>query len=62
MILVVGEILYDVFSDYKRLGGASFNFAFHLKNLGFPVRFISRIGNDTDGKNILRKLEQMLGE
>jgi len=58
MILVVGEILYDVFPDYKRLGGAPFNFAFHLKNLGFPVRFVSRVGNDADGKDIIGKLEQ----
>lgn len=58
MILVIGEILYDLFPDYKRLGGAPFNFAFHLKNLGFPVRFISRVGKDADGKDILGKLEQ----
>jgi fructokinase len=58
MILVVGEILHDVFPNYKRLGGAPFNFAFHLKNLGFPVRFVSRVGNDADGKDILGKLEQ----
>jgi fructokinase len=58
MILVVGEILFDLFPDYKRLGGAPLNFAFHLKNLGFPVRFISRVGNDADGKAILGKLEQ----
>jgi fructokinase len=58
MILVVGEILYDLFPNYRRLGGAPFNFAFHLKNLGFPVRFISRVGNDADGKDILGKLEQ----
>ena len=38
MILVIGEILYDKFQDYKRLGGAPFNFAFHLRDLGFPVR------------------------
>ncbi|MGD9106315.1 MAG: carbohydrate kinase [Desulfobacterales bacterium] len=58
MILVVGEILFDVFENEKRLGGAPFNFAYHLKNLGFPVRFISRIGNDTHGKEILNILEQ----
>ncbi len=58
MILVVGEILYDVFPNYKRMGGAPFNFAFHLKNLGFPVRFVSRVGNDVDGKDIIGKLEQ----
>lgn len=58
MILVVGEILFDVFENEKQIGGAPFNFAYHLKNLGFPVRFISRIGNDTHGKEILNLLEQ----
>lgn len=58
MILVVGEILFDAFPDYKRLGGAPFNFAFHLKNFGMPTRFITRIGNDADGKEILQQLKQ----
>ena len=58
MILVVGEILFDVFPNYKRLGGAPFNFAYHLKNFGFDVRFISRIGTDAAGNEILQKLEQ----
>lgn len=57
MILVIGEILFDVFPDYSRLGGAPFNFAYHLKNLGFDVRFISRIGIDDAGKEILHHLE-----
>ncbi len=56
MILVVGEILFDVFPDYRRLGGAPFNFAFHLQKLGFPVRFVSRVGDDNDGKEILEFL------
>jgi len=58
VILVIGEILFDVFEKEKRLGGAPFNFAYHLKNFGFPVRYISRIGNDTHGKEILNILEQ----
>jgi len=58
VILVIGEILFDVFENEKRLGGAPFNFACHLKNLGFPVRCISRIGNDALGKKILNILEQ----
>jgi sugar/nucleoside kinase (ribokinase family) len=52
MILAIGEILFDVFPDYRRLGGAPFNFAFHLKQLGFPVRFVSRVGEDHNGKEI----------
>jgi fructokinase len=58
VILVIGEILFDIFEKEKHLGGAPFNFAYHLKNLGFPVRYISRIGNDAHGKEILNILEQ----
>jgi fructokinase len=57
VILVIGEILFDVFPNYRRLGGAPFNFAYHLKNFGFNVRFISKIGMDDAGKEILHKLE-----
>ncbi|MBC8439358.1 MAG: carbohydrate kinase [Deltaproteobacteria bacterium] len=58
MILVIGEILFDLFADNKKLGGAPFNFAFHLKKLGFPVRFISRVGKDALGREILYFLKQ----
>jgi len=57
VILVIGEILFDEFPSYRRLGGAPFNFAYHLKNFGFDVRFISRIGRDDAGREILHKLE-----
>jgi len=57
VILVIGEILFDVFPNYRRLGGAPFNFAYHLKNFGFEVRFVSKIGMDDAGKKILHKLE-----
>ena len=57
MILVMGEILFDVFPDARRLGGAPFNFAFHLKQLGFDVRFVSRVGKDNLGWEILDFLD-----
>ncbi len=57
MILVIGEILFDVFPEYRRLGGAPFNFACHLSHLGFDVRFVSRIGSDDAGREILHQLE-----
>lgn len=56
MILSIGEILYDVFPDRRRLGGAPFNFAIHLKRLGFPVRFISKVGDDDTGREILHRI------
>lgn len=56
MILVIGEVLVDIFPKYKRFGGAPFNFAYHLKHFGFPVRFISRIGIDDTGKRLLDRI------
>lgn len=52
-IMVVGEALFDIFPDGKIPGGASFNFAFHLNGLGLPVIFISRVGKDDAGSEIL---------
>ena len=56
MVIVLGEILIDVFPDDRRIGGAPFNFAFHLKQMGVPVRFITRVGDDADGRQILARL------
>ncbi len=58
MVLVIGEILFDCFPEYRRIGGAPFNFAFHLKKLGLPVRFVSRVGDDEPGRAILAFLVQ----
>lgn len=58
MILAIGEILYDIFPDYQRIGGAPFNTAFHLKNLGMDVNFMSRVGNDPFGKKILNFIKE----
>ena len=52
MNIVIGEILFDIFPGYRRLGGAPFNVAFHLKHFGLPVRFISRVGSDPEGEEI----------
>lgn len=52
MILVIGEILVDIFPQYRRIGGAPFNFSYHLQQTGLPVCFISRIGQDDIGKEI----------
>jgi fructokinase len=58
MILVIGEVLFDIFPDYRRLGGAPFNVAFHLRHFGLPVRFISRVGNDPAGEEIRRLIAE----
>ncbi|MFW6080543.1 MAG: PfkB family carbohydrate kinase [Desulfosalsimonas sp.] len=58
MVLVLGEILMDVFPECRRIGGAPFNFSYHLHHFGFPVTFISRIGHDEPGNQILEILKR----
>ena len=58
MIIAIGEILFDIFPRYRRIGGAPFNFAYHVKNLGMEVCFITRIGDDAGGAEIFSILEK----
>ncbi|TDD94887.1 carbohydrate kinase family protein [Flavobacterium cellulosilyticum] len=45
-----GEILFDVFLEHKKIGGAPLNVASRLNSLGGDIAMISSIGNDTNGK------------
>jgi fructokinase len=55
--IVFGEVLFDVFPDGTRvLGGAPFNVAWHLQGFGLRPIFISRIGDDADGAEILTRM------
>src|SRR3954447_11784773 len=49
-ILSIGEILWDVFPDTVKLGGAPFNFAVHAHRLGHRVIFLSAVGDDERGR------------
>lgn len=51
-----GELLWDVYPDGARLGGASANLAFHAAQLGCDSLLVSRVGQDELG---LRALEQL---
>ncbi len=54
-ILSIGEILWDVFPDSVRLGGAPFNFAVHAHRLGHRVIFLSAVGDDEQGRVALSR-------
>jgi fructokinase len=52
-----GEVLFDCFQDGKKiLGGAPFNVAWNLQAFGANPLFISRIGNDPKGEEILEAM------
>jgi len=58
MVAAFGEILFDVFPEQELLGGAPFNFLYHIQALTGNGRFISRIGNDERGGVIRAFLQQ----
>ena len=49
---VFGEILWDVLPAGRQLGGAPFNVA-HALSQNFQVSFVSAVGCDQDGRDIL---------
>lgn len=52
-----GEVLWDVFPDEERIGGAPLNVASRLSNLGLKTEMISKVGNDEKGCQILSYLQ-----
>ena len=51
-VVCFGEVLFDVFGEDKKIGGAPLNLALRTASFGFPVAMISAVGNDEDGKVI----------
>ncbi|WP_303310963.1 carbohydrate kinase [Hymenobacter sp. BT730] len=52
-IVCFGEMLWDMLPAGKQPGGAPFNVAVHLHQLGVPVQLISRVGDDELGAELL---------
>ena len=56
-VLVLGEVLWDVFPDSTRLGGAPLNFAAHAQRMGHRPSLISAVGEDDLGMRALQTIE-----
>lgn len=57
-ILAIGELLWDVFPDERRLGGAPANVAYHLAQIGHRVHLASTVGADDMGRLARAQLEK----
>ena len=49
----MGEALWDVLPEGKKLGGAPANFAYHVSQFGLESRIVSAVGQDKLGSEIL---------
>lgn len=57
--IVFGEALFDSFPGGQRvLGGAPFNVAWHLQGFGARPLFVSRVGDDDAGREILDRMSR----
>jgi len=58
-IIGVGELLWDLFPDGPRLGGAPFNVIANLRRLGHRVAFVTAIGDDRLGRAALAAADDL---
>ena len=52
-VLGIGELLWDLFPDRRRLGGAPFNVVADLRRLSHAAAFVSAVGDDELGRAAL---------
>lgn len=58
-VVGIGEMLWDVFPDGRRLGGAPVNFCCHCGQLGAEAYPVSCVGTDALGDDILQVLASL---
>ena len=56
-VLGIGELLWDLFPDGRRLGGAPFNVTANLRRLGHPGAFLTAVGDDELGREAIAAAE-----
>lgn len=52
-----GEVLWDVFPEKERIGGAPLNVASRLSSLGIETAMISQVGDDQKGRQLVEYLK-----
>ena len=53
IVVGMGEALWDVLPEGKKIGGAPANFAYHVSQFGLNSRVVSAVGQDKLGEEIL---------
>jgi fructokinase len=56
-VVCFGEVLWDIFPEGSRAGGAPFNAAYNIHKMGIDVKMLSRIGNDELGQKLIEQIQ-----
>ncbi len=67
IVVGMGEALWDVLPEGKKIGGAPANFDYHVSQFGLPSCVVSAVGDDALGKEITENftskgLNQLIAE
>lgn len=57
-VVGIGEALWDVLPEGKKIGGAPANFAYHVSQFGLQSRVVSAIGDDKLGDEIIKNFHE----
>ena len=57
-IVGIGEALWDVLPEGKKIGGAPANFAYHVSQFGLQSYVVSAVGDDILGNQILENFKE----
>ena len=58
LVVGIGEALWDVLPEGKKIGGAPANFAYHVSQFGLESRVVSAVGEDKLGMEILENFRE----
>ena len=53
IVVGMGEALWDILPEGKKIGGAPANFAYHVSQFGLPSCVVSAVGDDKLGEEIV---------
>lgn len=56
IVVGMGEALWDVLPEGKKIGGAPANFAYHVSQFGLPSCVVSAVADDALGNEIIENL------
>lgn len=57
LVIGMGEALWDVLPEGKKMGGAPANFAYHVSQFGLPSMAVSAVGRDALGDELLEAFD-----
>lgn len=57
-VVGIGELLWDMFPEGRKLGGAPSNFAYHASQMGMNGLSVSAVGDDEPGRSAMGELAE----